>query len=82
MVKSHMTLVKLLIGTVLVFFFGNFGITGFRVIFFQDFRNVADPDMDINDPYWPYFGGFLMAIGLIGIVLGIFLIRRTLRNAK
>ena len=41
-----------------------------------------EAETPLDDVSWIYMGGFLIAIGLIGVVLGIFLIRKTFKNAK
>ena len=74
-----MQLVKLISGSVLVFFSGNFMFNGIKIISNSEIRAEILPDVDpgVN---WTAYGIIVMLIGLIGVLGGLYIVRKTMKR--
>ena len=72
-----MQIVKLLCGTVLVYLFGNFLLSGYRIITDPGFRETLEmaPETDGT-----VYGILFIIIGLLGVLGGLLLIRKTMKR--
>ena len=76
----YMRLFKLIIGALLIFFFGMIVTNGFQIFFNLDFRAVILPEMDVNDARWSSYGAWYLIIGSLGVLFGVFLVRKTIKD--